>query len=512
MGVSPAEEGAGPGHARESPCVPTKKELAVHRSERLRARTAPGPLRGSPLFVLFAALALVLAACGGGQGGQTSGAPGGGASASGGEASASGGEASESGGEPSESGGEPSESGGEAGGLEPPASQVSLDFWTPFTGGDGDTMEKLVEQFNSETPNVQIAIQRLPEYYTQINNAAAANGLPDVMIMHIDQLALYAANGTVQPVADLSEQLGLSADDFTEADWNGTLWKGEQYSIPLDVHTATLYYNKALFTQAGLDPESPPSDKASFEDALTKCKAAGITGPTWSNHFFSASLLWASLFYQGGGEWTNEDYTEATFNSEAGVNASNYMRGLIEQGLQPQDVEPDAEVPSFQAGESCMAITGIWQTNPFQEALGEDFGAAPIPKIFGNGVWAGSHTLAVRKGLEGDELQGAYYFIDWLTSHSLDWAKGGQIPARVSVREDPAFAEIPDVPDIAAQVDDARFPPPIPGSADFLGGPGGVTEKLLETLVNGGDPKPGLDQAAQTYTDAMLENKDKYGF
>jgi multiple sugar transport system substrate-binding protein len=189
------------------------------------------------------------------------------------------------------------------------------------------------------------------------------------------------------------------------------------------------------------------------------------------------------------------------------------MRGLIEQGLQPQDVEADAEVSSFESGDSCMAITGIWQTTRFADALGDDFGAGPIPQIFDQpGVWAGSHTLAISKDASGDTLQGVKHFISWLSANSANWAKAGQIPARNEVRDSDEFKAIPHIPDIAAQFDAARFPPPIPGSAEMLGGPGGVTEKLLETLTGGGDPKPGLDQAAETYTQILQENKAKYGF
>jgi multiple sugar transport system substrate-binding protein len=448
------------------------------------------------------ALALILGACGPGSSASPSSA---GAStpASSAPSASTGGESAA----PSESAGE-SPAGSDSGGtgVEPPAGDVAFEFWTGLTGADGDEMETLVSQFNSENPNVQVTLQRLPEYYTQINNAVAAGTPPAMMIMHIDQLALFAANGVVQPVGDLTDALGLSADDFSEAVWAGTMWKDEQYSIPLDVHPATLYYNKQYV------PE-PPTDQASFEAALQACKDAGITGPVWSNHFFSAGLVWASLFYQGGGEWTNEDYSEATFNSDAGVQASTYMRGLIEQGLHPQDVEADAEVSSFESGQSCMAITGIWQTTRLSEAIGEDFGAAPIPQIFDNpGVWAGSHTLAISAPTEGDTLQGVQYFIAWLSENSTEWAKAGQIPARNAAREDPAFAEIPHIPDIAEQYDAARFPPPIPGSDQLLGGPGGANEKLLEILTGGGDPKPGLDEAAETYTQILQENKEKYGY
>ncbi|MFL5650804.1 MAG: hypothetical protein ACJ777_05940, partial [Chloroflexota bacterium] len=40
--------------------------------------------------------------------------------------------------------------------IQPPATAVKLDFWNPFTGGDGPFLKKIVDQFNGETPNVQV--------------------------------------------------------------------------------------------------------------------------------------------------------------------------------------------------------------------------------------------------------------------------------------------------------------------------------------------------------------------
>jgi multiple sugar transport system substrate-binding protein len=393
----------------------------------------------------------------------------------------------------------------EAAGLEPPATAVTLDFWNPFTGPDGAYMAALVDRFNAEAENVQVTNTTQTEYYTQINNAAQGGGLPDIAIMHLDQVAINAANGIITPVDDLSSQLELSADDFTEAVWTGTFYQDVQYSIPLDIHPAVLYFNRQYV-------QEPPTDQASFEAALQSLQDQGVTGPVWSNHFFSAGLLWASLFYQGGGEWTNADFTEATYNSAAGVEAAQYLRGLVEGGLHPQDAEPDAEVSGFEGGTSGMAVTGIWQTCRFANALGDDFGVAPIPSIFGDGAWAGSHTLAVPRDVEGDERQGAYYFIDWITRNASVWAAGGQIPARSSVRESANFTGLQFVSDLAPGAEAAQFPPPIPGSADLMGGPGGANEKVIEVITGGGDAQAALDQSAAQYTQILEQTKQQYGY
>jgi multiple sugar transport system substrate-binding protein len=445
--------------------------------------------------VLLALLTLVLAACTGGGSGAS---PGGGGETE--ESQAAGGSQ-----EPAASGG-----GGEGGAVEPPANDVALEFWTPFTGADGDTMEELVAQFNSETPTVQVTLQRLPDYYTAVNNAVQAGETPQVMIMHIDALARYAAEGVVQPLDELSAQLGLSEETFTPAVWEGTMWQGEQFSIPLDVHPQVLYYNRDLLEEVGAEV---PTDRESFEAALQACTDAGYDQGLWGNHAFSAGLTWATLFYQGGGQWTNEDYTEATFNSEAGVQASEYMLSLIEMGVQPQNVDPDAELTNLESGSACFATTGIWQTTRLQESLGEAFGETPFPQIFDEpGNWAGSHTLAIAADVEGDELQGASYFIDWLTAHTVDWAAGGQLPARSDVRESEEFAALQDIPDVAPAIESARFPPPIPGSSDLFFGPGGVWEKVAEMISSGLDPQEGLDAAAEQYTEILQQNKEEYGY
>ena len=183
-----------------------------------------------------------------------------------------------------------------------PSGNVDLTFWNPFTGPDGPFMQRLVDQFNTENPSVNVEVTTQAEYYTQVRNAAQSGGLPHVLIMHLDAIPLNASDEIISPVDDLVSLLALGPQDFTETVWNGTFWKEKQFGIPLDIHTLTFFINRALFEDAGLDPESPPSDRESFVAALEALNENGVTGPVWSNHAFGSGLFWASLFYQGGGE------------------------------------------------------------------------------------------------------------------------------------------------------------------------------------------------------------------
>lgn len=410
-----------------------------------------------------------------------------------------------------------------AAGLQPPATPVELVVWNPFTGPDGNFFSEIVAAFNAETPNVQVTVETQvgAEYIAKLEAAASADQLPHVIAAGYDALPLLVENGIVTPIDDLATAAGLDASDFPEAIWNAGQWKDKRVGVPIDTHTMNFYYNKALFTAAGLDPESPPTTREAFEAAIKavqdKTDADGYqmvaSGPGAN---FLVGIQFAALFYQGGGEWTNADFTEATFNSDAGVQAAAYLKHLVDDLGVPK-VESDAEINAFQQGKNAMVMSGIWETTRYNDALGDDLGVAPIPSIFGDGTWGGSHNLAVTSAAEGDLRQGAYYFIDWFSRNSLQWGAAGQIPARNEVRESDEFQNatgdglLPLIAQVAPLAESVKFLPTIPGGGDLLFVANGAGEAAT-FAINGTDPKQALDAAATFNSQILKENKAKYGF
>lgn len=395
--------------------------------------------------------------------------------------------------------------------LAPPTADVTLEFWNPFTGPDGEFMQGLVEQFNDEHDTLTVNVTRQAEYYTKLRAAATSNQLPQVAIVHLDQIQQHAADGIITPLDDLASALELTAEDFTEPVWNGGVWQDQRYAVPLDIHTTTFFWNKEHFEAAGLDPETIPEGEEGFlEAARAITEEAGVPGYMTSVNNFLVGIVWSSLFYQAGGEWTNGDYTEATFNSDAGVRAAQLLKTLVDEGITPKGTASDGEIAAFKAGDAGMVMLGIWETTGMRDTLGDTVGIGPVPQVFGPGVWAGSHNLAVTKGVEGDERQAAYYFINWISEHSAQWAAAGQLPARASARETPEFTALEDISRIGEQVDDARFFPPVVGFAPIVFDPGGAGEAVL-LAMDGQDPKATLDAAAQRASQILKENKQRYG-
>lgn len=391
--------------------------------------------------------------------------------------------------------------------------KVSLAFWNGFTGGDGPFMRQLVEQFSSEHKNIDVSMNTVEweNYYQQVPAAVRSGKGPDLGIMHSDQLGTNAARGVIIPLDDVAGALGLKESDFAPLVWNAGEYNSRRYGIPLDMHPFGLYYNKALMEQAGLDPNSPPQTRDDYEAALEEFKKSGIQG-SWVSPFpFTGTLQWESLLFQFGGSLYNEDVTQATFNSDAGVEALEWMVSMVRDGHSPRNVAQDAEYLAFQNGKNALHWNGVWQINAFKEIENLDWGVAPVPRIGSRkGVWSGSHNFVImnQQPLDDNKVQASKVFINWISQKSIEWAKAGQVPARKSVRESQEFQSLEEQSEFAEELDYVNFVPPVPGIGDVQ--PTTFDQAVNEAVLLRKEPKTALDEAASRADDILEENRQKY--
>ncbi len=391
--------------------------------------------------------------------------------------------------------------------------KVTMQFWNGFTGGDGPFMRDLVATFNKEHPNIVVTMNTLQwgDFYSKVPNAVSSGNGPDIAAMHIDQLATNAARRVIVPLDDAVAAMKLSKDDFNPIVWNAGEYKGKRYSVPLDIHPLGFYYNKKHLTAAGIT--EPPKDRASWDAAVEGIKAKGANpNPFWVTATWPAHLMFISLLNQFGGKLYNDEGTKAEFGSDSGVKALEWYVSYIQKGASPKNVSNDAQAQAFRQGKDSLTWDGIWMMNEWAKVPGLEWGAAAVPTIGDKpAVWASSHnlTLTSQAAKDPNKLAAGQAFIAWLSEHSIDWAKSGQIPARNSVRESAAFKALEVQSTLAAQLDHVVFPPAVPGIGD-------VTTPTFETAVNKAvlgkaSPKAALAEA-QSKADALLaENRKKYG-
>lgn len=350
---------------------------------------------------------------------------------------------------------------------------LTLRFWNGLTGGDGPVMRKLLAEFTSQHPNITVEMYALPwsNFYQKFPAAVASGLAPDLGLMHNFQVATNAVRGVITPVDSIMPTLGLTESDYPATVWQSGVLEGRRYSVPLDVWPDSLFYNRRVLGEAGLDPDRPPQTGDDYLAALETLRGKGIQG-----HWLPAvdpqgvGRGFDSLLWQHGGTHYDEAGSAALFDSDAGRAALNWQRTLIDSGFSPRNVSGSDGNTAFKNDKNAFLWGGPGALiNDLGKVDDLDWGAAPLPRIGDQAAgFCGSHQFVITRQHRFDpaRVSAVVTFLGWITQNSLGWAAAGPIPARLPVLRDPAFAELTAQASIARGIDAIRFYPLIPGIAE----------------------------------------------
>jgi multiple sugar transport system substrate-binding protein len=337
---------------------------------------------------------------------------------------------------------------------------VTLRYWNGFEGPDGRTMLRLVQRFNHENPDVHVVMQRMAwaQYYNKLFVAGLGGRAPDVFVTHRSALQRFVGGGFVRPVDDF---VGVAPDQLNPADFDATILsavkQGETtWAVPLDVHLEGMYFNRARFAAARV--ANPPTNRDEFVDAVRRMKSAD----TWGFAFTWQRNNVYSIMRQFGGEVFDKSLTRATFSDERNVAALDWCVQLIRDKLAPEPKDMDPWI-GFRQGKIAIAHHGIFMLPDLEKQKDLDWGAAPLATIGPQpAAWGDSHSLCVRKDLDPQRVAAAKRLIKFLSDNSLDWAAGGQVPVRKSLRDSERFRGMYAQSQFAKQIDHVAFFPPTP--------------------------------------------------
>jgi multiple sugar transport system substrate-binding protein len=292
--------------------------------------------------------------------------------------------------------------------------------------------------------------------------------------MHAGRLPEFAAFDTLQPLQEhfKNAQPALSEKEFAPVPWQASFYKNQQYALPLDVHPIGLYYNTRLFKEAGIVDKignvKPPRDLNEFLEAaqrITKDTNGDGRIDQWGFVFTWQRTNWLTIAGQFGANILSPDGTKCTLDSPANIRALRLMHDFIyKYKIAPKPEGVDAWL-AFRQGKVGMALEGIYMLNSLEEQKGLPFAGAPAPQ-FGPqpAAWGGSHLLCQPKGIHPDKSRAAWRLMRYLSDESLIWARAGQVPARLDIRNSPQFAALPVQAQFAKQLPYVQYEPLHPKS------------------------------------------------
>ncbi|MBD7957736.1 extracellular solute-binding protein [Microbacterium sp. Sa4CUA7] len=259
----------------------------------------------------------------------------------------------------------------------------TLTIWNWGNSDDAATQyqEDVIAAFNELHPGVEVEIVAQPfdQYYTLLGTAIEAGTGPDLALFNGGTQLKSRADMLVpvtDELADLRDQL---------AGWPAFESAGETYSAPMFLQGFPIYYNKAIFAEAGLDADSPPT---TWDELAEVCNA--VASGTDSSCFALGNKegLGIEFFMSGlaSGLFTPEEYDawiDGTRDWESEHSrqmlelwAQTASDGWYNDGANSTAMFNDS-FDLFSAGEAAMVIgltSGIAHWKQFDEFLGDDLG------------------------------------------------------------------------------------------------------------------------------------------
>jgi multiple sugar transport system substrate-binding protein len=220
---------------------------------------------------------------------------------------------------------------------------VTLEMWImPNTGKSVDDMNKVLEGFNQQNPNIKVNVTEVSwgDALTKITTALQSGVGPDVTQVGTTWVGGFAATKGLRPFTAEEIQAMGGKDAYSQAAWDTShmLGSNEIVAMPWFVETRALYYRTDLVKKAGLDPNTAFKDWDTFIESLKKMKDAqeglvkapfAITGKSdWNVVHNPMPWLWGA-----GGDILNGEGTKAVINSPEAIKGVTYYANLYNQGL-----------------------------------------------------------------------------------------------------------------------------------------------------------------------------------
>jgi raffinose/stachyose/melibiose transport system substrate-binding protein len=381
------------------------------------------------LLGLLAVMALVLAACsGGGTASPSAAVP----SAAASEAAPS--EAAS----PSEAAAEP----------------VTISMYDLHINEPGKSLiADIIKEYETAHPNVTIDLTVLENEALKAKLATEmqAGNPPDLFqSWGGGVLAQQQEAGMVRPIDD---EIADWKDTMNAAAMSIYQVGGKQYGIPYNFGLVGFWYNKALFTKAGIS--APPATWDEFLADIGKLKDAKITpiavgaGDKWPAMFW-----WAYLSLRSGGQAAMEDaIATGKWDGPAFITAGNELKKLID--MKPfQDSFLAATYPQEAAtvgnGKAAMELMGQWapgvekDNSESKAGLGDDLAWFGFPGLTGGAgqatdVFGGADGFAVGRDAPPEAVDFLKYFVSLDVAKRFGGLNDGTLPptngAEVSVTD-----------------------------------------------------------------------------
>ncbi len=324
------------------------------------------------------------------------------------------------------------------------AGSAEVVFWNGYTGPDRPVVEFLVDQFNAENADTDIAMEIMPwdSLFQKLMPALVAGNGPDLMGFSLSRVPEFADANRLEPLdAYLDASTLLDKADLVPGMIQGASYGGKLYGVPMAFASMVMYYNKEHFREAGLDPENPPANYTELLQAwgklLVKDSNGNVVRYPQSIGVKATVPMMPVFFWAAGAEIVTADGKSGLDSPEALAAAELIQRAFVDMSVSPLGLTGQESDNVFAAGKASMEWNGPWAINGFTNA-GIDLGIALLPAgPAGRVTWGGDTAMVMNK--DSKVKDAAWSFMEYWNSYDNQqyWAKTTAFPpTRVDMTAD----------------------------------------------------------------------------
>jgi raffinose/stachyose/melibiose transport system substrate-binding protein len=259
---------------------------------------------------------------------------------------------------------------------------TTVSVWHDITGGSTTAdciVANAVDPFNSSHDAIQVEATLQANSWDAVRTALAGGAGPDIVGTPGPSFVMPLARaGQLVPLDDFAAEFGWDARLLPWAVELGRV-DGTLYSIPSEIETLVLYYNRTLFEEHGWTPPETMDELMALAEEVA---AAGIIPFAHSNAEWRPTNEWfvgEMLNHVGGPqkvyealtgelEWTDPDFVTA-INLLTEMQQNGWFMGGLDRYYTATSAERHA---AFGNGEAAMNIEGSW----FMQDVAQYFGEA----------------------------------------------------------------------------------------------------------------------------------------
>jgi multiple sugar transport system substrate-binding protein len=281
---------------------------------------------------------------------------------------------------------------GPRGAKEAVGNRLVLDYWEKWTGIEGRAMEAVVRDFNDSQDRLFVRYFSTAGIDEKAQISIAGGSPPDVIGLWNYNVPAFAAANAILPLDDLGAAFGVRLDNYAAGVRQVMTYGGRMWATVNTGGSLALYYNRAHFREAGLDPDRPPRTIADLDECnrqLTQREGGRPSARIVRMGFHHREPgWWPSIWgYQFGGSLYDEATDRSLAASPENVRAYEWVASYPEEfGL--TDVNQfrsgfgnyDSPLNPFIAGTLSMVLQGPWLANMINLHRPDlDYGVAPFP-------------------------------------------------------------------------------------------------------------------------------------